>query len=148
MPVSATPRSVTTSTRSTPSWARSCPSSSTAPVPYFSGGAPQVKTVSVDNSTMLASFRPSRPGDPALRGGLALLPRGLGVVGVGGVLQFLALLGLVAEHERGVGPLGDAPDLLNRAQPGLVIPDDRGSDWRRPVALAQVDCVGGEDHGA
>ncbi len=39
-PVAATPRSVTTSTRRAPSWARSKPISSAEPGPNFSWGAP------------------------------------------------------------------------------------------------------------
>jgi hypothetical protein len=39
-PVAATPGSVTTSTRRTPSWLRSYPISCDAPLPNFSCGAP------------------------------------------------------------------------------------------------------------
>jgi hypothetical protein len=54
MPVAATPSSVMISTRDSPSWPQSKPISSIAPAPNFSGGAPQVKTVSVMYSVAMA----------------------------------------------------------------------------------------------
>ena len=57
-PVAATPSSVTISTRSSPSWAQSKPISSSAPTPNFSGGAPQVTTVSVRYSVLAGPVPP------------------------------------------------------------------------------------------
>src|SRR5690348_15735003 len=141
-PVCCMPGSVIRRMRFAPYWERSKPISSAAPAPNFRGGAPQVKTLSsvgTSGPALIATRLPSRR--------LLRTARHSRVVrALRSELELLDLLGVVAEDDGGVGPLGDAADLLHRCVELAHVVDDGGGCGGRAVALAHVHGVRREDH--